>query len=478
LGFDPYVRALAEFLTNPDTKPPLTLSIEGEWGSGKSSFMLQLEQALRRAGEQRDQRFKRPGARARGKRKPLTVWFNAWRHDKESALWAAFAIEFARQLSSRRFFLRRWWGHLLLVIQRFRWRSGWPEVIRALSLWMIIFGCAMGVPVVGYLKGADWLRAFSMRLSEKEGLQQLVQLGTAAGGVLGYIAALLSAWIKLRRFVRSALEVDLDRYLRSPDYKCRVSFVEQFHEDFTRIVGCYAGNRTVYVFIDDLDRCEVPRAAELMQGLNLMISSDPRLIFIVGMDREKVAAGLAVKYEKILPYLCAGRSPSEDGSSKTFDRLTGLEFGYEFIEKFVQLPFAVPDPTQANFQLFLDGSFKATRLGGAAPGLFEKMRQVLWERRSSPMGNGDRHTPRELPTEVTVESEGTSVRRTVTGPTEAQNKRREGIKVRVAEDSETVREVILVVASALDYNPRRVKQFVNLSGYGRSLQLKRGCLTL
>jgi hypothetical protein len=41
LGFKPYVDAMAAFLANAKTQPPLTLSIEGEWGSGKSSFMLQ-----------------------------------------------------------------------------------------------------------------------------------------------------------------------------------------------------------------------------------------------------------------------------------------------------------------------------------------------------------------------------------------------------------------------------------------------------
>jgi len=39
LGFEPYVTAIAEFLLNEQTKPPLTLSIEGEWGSGKSSVI-------------------------------------------------------------------------------------------------------------------------------------------------------------------------------------------------------------------------------------------------------------------------------------------------------------------------------------------------------------------------------------------------------------------------------------------------------
>ncbi|MGK7947828.1 MAG: P-loop NTPase fold protein [Xenococcaceae cyanobacterium] len=46
LGFKPYVIAIAKFLTAPDTKPPLTISIEGEWGRGKSSFMEQLQEQI------------------------------------------------------------------------------------------------------------------------------------------------------------------------------------------------------------------------------------------------------------------------------------------------------------------------------------------------------------------------------------------------------------------------------------------------
>ena len=65
LGFQPYVSAIAEFLTNDKTKPPLTLSIEGEWGSGKSSFMKQLQQKL----EERDKKNQ--------KTKLKIVWFNA-----------------------------------------------------------------------------------------------------------------------------------------------------------------------------------------------------------------------------------------------------------------------------------------------------------------------------------------------------------------------------------------------------------------
>ena len=36
LGFAPYVSAVVQFLTDSSTKIPLTLSVEGLWGSGKS----------------------------------------------------------------------------------------------------------------------------------------------------------------------------------------------------------------------------------------------------------------------------------------------------------------------------------------------------------------------------------------------------------------------------------------------------------
>ncbi|MFM2078960.1 MAG: hypothetical protein RJA49_2850, partial [Actinomycetota bacterium] len=46
LTFRPYVDAVAAFLLNLATKPPFTMSIEGEWGAGKSSFLAQLADAL------------------------------------------------------------------------------------------------------------------------------------------------------------------------------------------------------------------------------------------------------------------------------------------------------------------------------------------------------------------------------------------------------------------------------------------------
>ena len=65
-----------------------------------------------------------------------------------------------------------------------------------------------------------------------------------------------------------------------------------------------------------------------------------------GIDQEpngngqRVAAALAVKYEKVLPYFAS--SDARPSEKQTIDPNTGLEFAYGFIEKFVQVAFQVP----------------------------------------------------------------------------------------------------------------------------------------
>jgi hypothetical protein len=46
LGFSDYVFALRDFIVSQDTTTPLTISINGQWGSGKSSMMRMLESQL------------------------------------------------------------------------------------------------------------------------------------------------------------------------------------------------------------------------------------------------------------------------------------------------------------------------------------------------------------------------------------------------------------------------------------------------
>lgn len=461
LGFEPYVEAVAEFLVNEETRPPLTLSIEGEWGSGKSSFMLQLEKALGARAEpfrswlrslpgRLRTAWKGEGAHRwtrlrRELRTPccLTVRFNAWRHDKEDALWAAFASEFLRRIAHQRFFLRRWLGHLRLFFVRFRWKNGWLEVVRAVAVWGFLIALGIAIPVAAY--STVWTFNLTSWIEKLGTAEDTVKWLVGFGGAGAYIAGFISLFLKAKEVVGNPLEINLRKYLQSPDYDGHVTFVESFHEDFRRIVDAYAGDRKVYVFIDDLDRCEVPKAADLMQALNLLITDDPRLIFLIGMDREKVAAGLAVKYEKLLPYLM----PDGVDEKGKIDPRIGLDYGYSFIEKFVQLPFRVPSPKPENLRSFL------STLAGATPR--ENPPAPALEVRESP-------SPQPAEPELPVgEPEELPPDQPDHQPEVAETRERLAmLTLKLRGDSPEVEEAALIGAPALENNPRRLKQFVNL----------------
>ncbi|MEB3309170.1 MAG: SUMF1/EgtB/PvdO family nonheme iron enzyme [Snowella sp.] len=487
LGFKPYVTAIAEFLLNPDTKPPLTLSVEGEWGSGKSSFMKQLDKYLRE--KELDQYLQEKKNRKEPKHKQRTVWFNAWRHDKAEAVWAAFALSFIKQITipqtvtwkeyrekyqnSNR---QTYWvyilqahydifkGHVRLAISRFDLKKGWLELFQVGFILLFVFCSVIAIPLILLIYGLEGLTQLIRGLKNPDQIVQAVLyvLGIAGGGSIS-VAGLLTLLKKIPSIIGNP-KFNLIKYLKSPDYNKQSAFIEEFHEDFTKIVDAYIGDGKVFVFIDDLDRCEHPKAADLMQAINLMIADDPSVVFILGMDREKVAAGLAVKYEQILNYL-----PSETQeidpeilAQRNLDK--GLAYGYSFIEKFVQLPFQVPQPSLTDFDNLFE-QLKASKIQPSLPTIKPK-KESKWtlpkfirlkdENQSS---QATQVTKQEsIVTDVNqpiFQSEASST------PSPTQ-KRLETLRVEFGQDSPLVRDMIRMVAPFFNYNPRRIKQFLNL----------------
>ncbi|REJ45035.1 MAG: serine/threonine-protein kinase pkn1 [Microcystis flos-aquae TF09] len=459
LGFEPYVIAIAEFLLHEQTQPPLTLSVEGEWGSGKSSFMKMLEEYLRKKGGQ-------------------TVWFNAWRHDKAESVWATFALSFIQQISTPknwRDLPRVVLGHFKLQLLRFNLEKGLFELIKALPVIIFVICASIAIPFILIVYGVEGINELIRATTSPDVFWSKINsvvklLFTAVGLTLsgaGIFAGIKSLLRNFQRLLQNPKN-NLIKYIEAPDYKKQSAFVEEFHEDFAKIVDAYIGNDRVYVFIDDLDRCEHPKSADLMQAINLMIADDPSVVFILGMDREKVAASLAVRYENILKYL-----PSETPEIDPYilarrSANKGLAYGYTFIEKFVQLPFLVPQPSQSDFERFL------TQLATSNPSNLQPAKphftffQSFWGKSAlSPRNNSKkgsispiRESNPSSSHDTTIESEQTEKQKARA----AVIKRLEAIQVNKSDnrDSQTVRNVIMMVAPALDYNPRRIKHFINV----------------
>lgn len=383
LNFGPYVDALKAFLTQAE--PPLTVSVEGEWGAGKSSFMMQLERDLREEGH-------------------FTVYFNPWRYESEEAVWAAFMLTFIDQVKDDLSVLDKWYGHLRLVERRSRGRRS-----------RVLLG--LGTAVLATVVGVFLLQVVSDLLDADVFGTVLGSLLSVSGvaSVAGLSVAGLFLWV--RKNVVGRAENELRTYLTDPEYEDRVSFIHHFHEEFDELLDAYIREgRPVYVFIDDLDRCEVPKAAELMQSINLMLSDDQRLVFLMGMDRQKVSASIAAKHKDLLEYLDTESDPE-----------FGLDYGFRFIEKFVQIPFRIPRPAPENVEEFI----------GA----------ITTDHRRADVGAVGRESIRAIrPTSPrTYHGETGVVERRVAGWSRAR-----------------LHAVTGWVAPVLEYNPRQIKRFVNL----------------
>lgn len=375
--------ALRDFLLHKNTAAPLTVAVEAPWGAGKSSVMLCLRNHLET-------------------KKIPTVWFNPWQYEAGKALWAAFALAFERQLAGRYLPPRRFWKRASLAVRRMTGKE-WIIFVFHLAAWGLIFAA------LWWLLNHNWTGQDKdgRAMSWEQVLSNLFAPNSWQGHAVKGLIALAVFLPFLKEIVAklgSPFKSELSKLYGSGSYTEQMGELYRFHEDFRRMLFSYApGVRLRYlqaylswwfrkvlaklrrkkweegtfphpeapkivVFIDDLDRCEAPKVAELLQSLHLMMNGDesgnlrphwgitrwllthwnnlkkrlgwqfkpPGLFYILGMDREKVAAAVAAKHAALLPLL---EDPDKNGK---ISRAQAMHFGREYLEKFVHLTLHLP----------------------------------------------------------------------------------------------------------------------------------------
>jgi hypothetical protein len=462
LGFTPYVEAIARFLTSDATRPPITISIEGDWGSGKSSFLLQLERAIcgERVNIPWSQRLPQwlggqEGPKQPTRKRELSVRFNAWRHDKQDELWAAFALAFVKSLRAEVGLARAWRGDVKLFLSRLKGGRGWLELGLLVAS---LAGLAFGVFELWSISKAnpaevkhllDWLLKADVKPPAGAKTAAEVPAATAIrllakSGTFGTMASLGAAGLlKFHSYLKMPLSLKLEKYIAKPDYEGHSAFIESFHLDLNRLIEAYAGERRVFIFIDDLDRCDVPRAADLMQAINLMIGDSKNLVFIIGMDREKVAAGITQKYKDILPFL---RDSAHWKPNDKDDNYTPLYFGYGYLEKFIQISFSLP---VSSSEAALASFFRDDPAPAPGPPWWRCL-YGYWVSRFDAFAAGARSRGGE------PDDDAPDV-----PPPQSQQTERIYNRLKLEQDSERIRNIVRIVSGVFEHNPRRIKQFIN-----------------
>lgn len=228
---------------------PHVLGIHGDWGSGKTSFMRQVQWCLGgSAPKDGSVVFTNPNLPPRGKalrKKIITIWFDAWRYQNEAVPVVALLQEMRQQM------------------------AGMPVVKERLKKY-------------GTLVGYGVLENFSS-IAKMIGMEGVVNVN------VGDIEKRGEKWEKdhyadgiATNSIREHLQATIKNLLPGDD------------------------DARVVVFIDDLDRCNAKAAIRLLEGLKIYLSI-PQCVFVLGMNerilvdalREELAAPKEAKADEM-----------------------------------------------------------------------------------------------------------------------------------------------------------------------------------
>ncbi len=233
LNFRDYSNLLTNVILNSET--PATIGVFGDWGSGKTSLMLMIDENLQ-------------------KKKLKTIWFNAWKYDKEDALWRSLILSIIKGLSSK------------------------EKDIDGATLKLY---SAVSTEKLGQIE-IDWLEIGKTLLKGAAFLAAPLLLIPGFANIFAnssFVEQIPAAFT--RRKIQQSRE--------------RISSIEEFEDLYKELISKHIDGEKIVVFIDDLDRCLPTRALEVFEALKSFLDADG-CVYVVACDTRLINQGLHEKY--------------------------------------------------------------------------------------------------------------------------------------------------------------------------------------
>lgn len=425
LGFQPLIEGLEALLNDEDTKLPLTIALTAPWGGGKSSIMRQLQIRLRQQSKTTGQQ------KNRYRRKWHTVRFEAWKYETCERLWAILAETIYGQVQNpdQMSLFKRIWFRTCLERTRFGLLSFLLRGLAVPALVLFVVTLLFISPAAIIDTTSSWV-----------------------GPIMTLVGALafFGAWAaRFWGFVGNPFKRSLRAHCGRPKYEDQLGFTEEADRDVTNMIRLLTtrDDRALAIFVDDLDRCSSGHVVEIVEAINQIFSSseDHQCVFVLGMDREAVAASIEVFYDKTVNYLRQRGNPIAD------------DFGLRFLSKIVQLSVAIPPPDRVVMRNLLN-QVNGAKESDADRSIIPPAELVQdFEHRiriKAPANPVDvMNIKRAL--------EGEARRTGTSGLNALDEAVRHVRSERFTSDSEDVREAELEILNFLDRNPRQVKRFDN-----------------
>ncbi len=317
LGRKPIAKAFARLIkTDVFTKElnhSFMVHLQGEWGSGKSSFMNFMEEELNK-----------------GETKWVVINYNAWQNQHIRPPWWTLIDQVYRQAKPE----LNWWDDRPKLwcsehLRRIIWYSGWQKFLSLLfTLAFVILLIKFANPMLNY--ATDSLTNEHVDNQVKGiTLQVFAQLIISLASLIGVIFS-LSKFISEPLFMSNSDEAR-SFLVRSKDPMTRIK--EHFSHLVDRIIS--PEERELLIFIDDIDRCNREYIVELLEGIQTLFK-EKRVLYIVAGDKQWITKSFANMYNEF--------GVKKEGVD---DRLGEL-----FIEKAFQLSFRMPKVSESAKEQF------------------------------------------------------------------------------------------------------------------------------
>ena len=352
LGYAAYADALAGIIGDASTDTPLTIAISAAWGAGKTSLAKMIEARL-----QDEVVFPR--------QRNITCWFNAWMNDDAPNLGTAFAAKVARDINGYRPAWRRIVSPLPAAFYspQERWRH---RIVMALVSVMVVALAAL-VPS---------LRMLLREMLSGSGLTGQVNRSLSAKWASA--AILIVAIIFASRRVFAAAQAAA-RFIDDPQSEAAKGSMQSVHDQLAGLIRQAAGRRQwrfwrkglpasrLIIFVDDLERCRPPRAVDVCEIANQLLSVVGVVTVMIG-DMQVIATSAAMKY---LPNGLDDSPAKKEGSP--IGTMSPFAYGHAYLEKMIQIQFNVPVSGPAAVRHML------ASIDGQGPGVADMREQQAGE---------------------------------------------------------------------------------------------------
>jgi KAP family P-loop domain len=139
----------------------------------------------------------------------------------------------------------------------------------------------------------------------------------------------------------SVLLASLGDRLKASDAEAQTAFRDRFHHHLADVCAALQP-RTMTVFIDDLDRCEPAKAAEVLEAVNYLVGSGACFV-VLGLAREVVEAQLVQQFEKLAEAFETVQS-AEVGhhAAAPNDQHGRVGYARDYLRKLINLDIRIP----------------------------------------------------------------------------------------------------------------------------------------